>query len=71
MSYEMADNLAVLLVYMVSFLALLGVGGIISDYILPRFPKAEKFIFRMFDIDEDGYDEDDLPQQNGRQNFSK
>lgn len=71
MSYDMAENLVVLLVYMVPFFVLLGIGGIISDYILPRFPKAERFIFRIFDIDDDGYDEDDLPQQNGRQNFSK
>lgn len=71
MSYDMAENLVVLLVYMVPFFVLLGVGGIISDYILPKFPKAERFIFRIFDIGDDGYDEDDLPQQIGRQNFSK
>lgn len=33
------------------FCILLGVGGIIADYILPRAPKLEKFLFGLFGLD--------------------
>lgn len=38
MSNETAENLLMLLIYLVPFLLLLGVGGVVAEYVLPRIP---------------------------------
>lgn len=40
------------------FFAVLAIGGIISDYILPRCPRLIRFLERVLDIDLGGYDDE-------------
>ena len=52
------EDCAIMAIVLGPFFGLLAVGGIISDYMLPRCPRLIRFLERIFDIDLGGYDDE-------------
>ena len=53
MSNETAENLLMFLIYLVPFLLLLGVGGVIAEYVLPRIPFISRWLESLPDWEEE------------------
>lgn len=62
MTYDMIDAALVFLIYFVPFCLLLCIGGFFADYVLPRCPKLEAFLFRMMGVDPDELYEEDYEE---------
>lgn len=48
---EMAEGAVIVLIYILPILAVLTVGGIISDVILPRCPRLLRWLEKLLDVD--------------------
>ena len=48
---EWCEGAAIVLIYIVPFMAVLVVGGIISDVILPRCPRLLRWLEKLLDVD--------------------
>ena len=57
MNQEFVGDLVVNLAILCGFLAVLGVGGLIADYVFPHIPFIQRFLDTLPDWDED---EDEL-----------
>lgn len=53
MNPEFMEDLAVNLAILCGFLAVLGVGGLIADYVFPHIPFIQRFLDTLLDWDED------------------
>lgn len=53
MNPEFMEDLAVNLAILCGFLAVLGVGGLIADYVFPHIPFIQRFLDTLPDWDED------------------
>lgn len=53
MNPEFVEDLAVNLAILCGFLAVLGVGGLIADYVFPHIPFIQRFLDTLPDWDED------------------
>lgn len=51
--YDTVDCLLVFLIYMVPFMLLLGIGGLIADYVLPHIPIVNRWLDSLPDYDDD------------------
>ena len=53
MSNETAENLLMLLIYLVPFLTILGVGGLVAEYILPHIPFINRWLESLPDFEDE------------------
>ena len=53
MTNELMGDLVVNLAILCGFLAVLGVGGLIADYVFPHIPLIQRFLDTLPDWDED------------------
>lgn len=63
MNQEFVGDLVVNLAILCGFLAVLGVGGLIADYVFPHIPFIQRFLDTLPDWDED---EDELEKGESR-----
>lgn len=63
---DFVGDVILLVLYISGFCFALSACCLISDYVLPQFPKAEKFLFRLFGLDPDDF-EDDYEKEGGVQ----
>lgn len=58
MNPEFMEDLVVNLAILCGFLAVLGVGGLIADYVFPHIPFIQRFLDTLpdWDEDEDGFE---------------
>ena len=53
MYYDTIDCLLVFLIYMVPFMLLLGIGGLLADYVFPRIPFLNRWLDSLCDFEEE------------------
>lgn len=53
MSYDTVDCLLMFLIYVVPFMLLLGIGGFIADYIIPRIPFLNRWLESLPEFEEE------------------
>lgn len=56
---QLIEGAGLLCIYLFPLFGVLTVGGIISDYVLPRCPRLLRALEKAFDIDLGGFDYDD------------
>ena len=57
MEYDFLGDVAIFLVIVGGFCGLLGIGGLIADYILPHIPAVQRYLDSLPDWDEEDDDE--------------
>jgi len=55
----MIEDLVIMCIYLGPFLLILSIGGLFTDYILPRSPRLTHFLERLLKIDLTSDDEED------------
>lgn len=53
MCYDTFDALLVFLIYMVPFMLLLGIGGLLADYVFPHIPFLNRWLESLPEFEED------------------
>lgn len=53
MYYDTIDCLLVFLIYMVPFMLLLGIGGLLADYVFPHIPFLNKWLESLPEFEEE------------------
>ena len=66
MSPEFLGDLVVNMAILCGFLIVLGVGGLIADYVFPHIPFIERFLDTLPDWDEDENDVEEGEMQDGK-----
>lgn len=66
MSPEFMGDLVVNLAILCGFLIVLGIGGLIADYVFPHIPFIERFLDTLPDWDEDEDDIEEGEMQDGK-----
>lgn len=64
MAPDLVGDLIYAFLFMGAFCIVLAVGGLLSDYVLPKFPKVERALFGLFGLDPDEF-EDDYEEEGG------
>ena len=57
MEYDFLGDVAIFLVIVGGFCGLLGIGGLIADYILPHIPAGQRYLDSLPDWDDEDDDE--------------
>lgn len=64
MAPDLVGDMILAVLYIGGFCMVLGVCGFLADFVLPRFPKAERALFDLFGLDPDEF-EDDYEEEGG------
>lgn len=64
MAPDLVGDMILATLYIGGFCAVLAVCGLLADYVLKRFPKAERALFGLFGLNPDEF-EDDYEEEGG------